>query len=87
MKIAILGSTGFLGKVLLKKALDKGYQVKTLVRNSEKLGDLKDKVEFIQGSMDQTDKLEETVAGTEAVLSTVPPQRNTKEPEKYQTRM
>ena len=33
MKIAILGSTGFLGKVLLEKALNAGYQVSTLVRN------------------------------------------------------
>jgi len=33
MKIAILGSTGFLGKVLLEKALNAGYQVRTLVRN------------------------------------------------------
>jgi putative NADH-flavin reductase len=67
--------------------LDEGYQVKTMVRNPEKLGELKNKVEFIQGSIDQTDKLEETVMGTEAVLSTVPPQRNTREPDKYQMRM
>ena len=39
MKIAILGSTGFVGKVLLEKALENGYQPKTLVRNPEKLSD------------------------------------------------
>jgi uncharacterized protein len=33
MKIAILGSTGFVGQVLLKKALEQGYQIRTLVRN------------------------------------------------------
>ena len=38
MKIAILGSTGFVGKTLLAKALERGYQVKTLVRDPEKLG-------------------------------------------------
>ncbi len=83
MKIAILGSTGFVGKVLLDKALEKGYQVKTLVRNPEKLGMYKERVEFIQGDVFQTDKLEETVRGTEVVFSTVPPEGNTKEPEKY----
>ena len=38
MKIAMLGSTGFLGTVLLEKALNAGYQVRTLVRNPAKLG-------------------------------------------------
>jgi hypothetical protein len=38
MKIAILGSTGFLGKVLLGKALEAGYQVRTLVRDRDPLG-------------------------------------------------
>jgi putative NADH-flavin reductase len=83
MKIAILGSTGFVGKVLLEKALEKGYQVKTLVRNPEKLSMYKKRVEFIQGDVFQTDKLEETVRGTEVVFSTVPPEGKTKEPEKY----
>lgn len=87
MRIAILGSTGLVGRVLLAKALDQGYQIKTLVRNPDKLGEFKDRVEFIQGNIDQVEELGETVSGSEVVLSTVPPQRNTKEPEKYQKRM
>jgi putative NADH-flavin reductase len=88
MKIAILGSTGFLGKVLLKKALDKGYQIKTLVRNPEKLGSFKDRVEFNQGNIFKATDIEETVKGTEAVLSTVgPPQRNPGNPEAYKKAM
>ncbi len=88
MKIAIFGSTGFLGKVLLKKALDEGYQIKTLVRNPEKLGEFKNRVEFIQGSIFKATDIEETVKGTEAVLSTVgPPQRNPGNPEAYKKAM
>jgi putative NADH-flavin reductase len=88
MKIAILGSTGFLGKVLLKKALDKGYQVKTLVRNPEKLGEFKNRVEFIQGNIFNADDIEKTVSETEAVISTVgPPQRNPGNPELYKKAM
>ncbi len=83
MKIAMLGSTGFVGIILLEKALEKGYHVKALVRNPEKLGIFKEKVQFIQGDIFQMDKLEETVSGSGVVLSTVPPQGNTKEPEKY----
>jgi len=88
MKIALLGSTGFLGKVLLKKALDNGYQVKTLVRNPEKLGEFKDTVEFIQGNIFEYNKIEETVKGTDVVISTVgPPQKRPKNPEKYRSAM
>jgi putative NADH-flavin reductase len=83
MKIAILGSTGFVGKILLGKALEKGHQVRTLVRDPEKLGINKDQVGFVSGNASQTDKLEKTVVGTEAVLSTLPPIINTNEPEKY----
>lgn len=83
MKIAILGSTGFVGKVLLARAIEKGYNVRTLVRNPEKLGDYKNKVEFIQGDISQTDKINECLYGVQAVISTVPPESNTKEPAKY----
>jgi putative NADH-flavin reductase len=88
MKIAILGSTGFLGKVLLKKALDDGYQIKTLVRNPEKLDKFKNSVDFIQGDIFEANNIEETVKGTEVVISTVgPPHRNPKNPEKYKRAM
>jgi putative NADH-flavin reductase len=88
MKIAILGSTGFLGKVVLKKALYKGYQIKTLVRSPEKLGEFKDKVEFIQGSVTQAEKLEETVNGAEVVISTVgPPMKKSIDSESYKNAM
>jgi putative NADH-flavin reductase len=83
MKIAILGSTGFVGRVLTEKALGKGFQIKSLVRNPDKLGAHKNKVEFIQGDISQIDKLDECLSGVQAVLSTVPPERNTHDPEKY----
>lgn len=83
MKIAILGSTGFVGRTLLEKALKNGFQIKTLVRNPEKLGAIKNEVEFIQGDISQFEKVEECINGVQAVLSTVPPERDTKDPEKY----
>lgn len=88
MKIAILGSTGFLGKVLLEIALDKGFQIKTLVRNPDKLGEFRDRVVFIQGNIFNADDITKTVSGTEAVISTVgPPQRNPGNPETYKQAM
>lgn len=88
MKIAILGSTGHLGKVLLEMAINKGYQVKTLVRNPEKLGEFRHRVEFIRGDKFNVEDVQRVVCGTEAVLSTVgPPNRNTGNPEIYKKSM
>jgi len=83
MKITILGATGLVGKVLLEKALERKYQINTLVRNTEKLGALKDDITFIEGDVFDIDKLEQAVSGSDIVLSTVPPKMNTKEPKKY----
>jgi putative NADH-flavin reductase len=88
MKIAILGSTGFVGKVLIYKAVAAGYQVKTLARNPEKLEDIRDKVGIIQGSVFEPSAVEATIEGTEAVLSTIgPPPRNPGNPEQYEKAM
>jgi putative NADH-flavin reductase len=82
MKIAILGSTGFVGKELLRQALEKGYQVKTLVRDPKKLGTYKDMVEYVSGDVSQADKLNRTVRGADIVISTLPPAGTKSDPEK-----
>ena len=88
MKIAILGSTGFVGKVLIHKAVAAGYQVKTLARNPEKLKDIRDKVEIIQGSVFEPSAVEATIEGTEVVISTIgPPPRNPGDPIQYEKAM
>jgi putative NADH-flavin reductase len=88
MKVAILGSTGFVGKKLIHKTVAAGYQVKTLVRNPQKLEDIKNKIEIIQGSVFEPSAVEATIEGTEAVLSTIgPPQRNPGNPELYEKAM
>lgn len=88
MKIAILGSTGFVGNILIHKAVAAGYKVKTLVRNPEKLADIRDKVEIIRGNVFEPSAIEETIEGTEAVLSTIgPPPRNPGNPVQYEKAM
>ena len=72
-----LGATGFVGKVLIKKAIDAGYQVKALARNPEKLEEIKNKIEIITGSVFEPLSVEAAIKGVEVVLSTIgPPQRN-----------
>lgn len=88
MKIAIFGSTGFLGKVLLRKALEAGYQVRTLVRDPNRLGGFKDRVEYIEGTVFDTRDISQTVRGTDVVLSTVgPPQKEPVDPQLYEQAM
>lgn len=84
MKITILGSTGFVGKVLIKKAIAAGYQVKTLARNPEKLEEIKDKIEIIKGSVFESSSVEAAIEGAEAVLSTVGPPQTGKPFDPYQ---
>jgi putative NADH-flavin reductase len=88
MKIAIFGSTGFVGKVLINKALTAGYGVKTLVRYPEKLDDIKDRIEIIKGSVFDPLKVEAAIDGTEAVLSAIgPPPGKPCDPKLYEQAM
>ncbi len=88
MKLAILGSTGFVGKVLIKKAIAAGYEVKTLARNPGKLEEYKNKIEIITGNVFESLSVETAIEGAEVVLSTIgPPQRNPGDPEQYEKAM
>ena len=88
MKITILGSTGFVGKVLIKKAIAEGYEVKTLARNPGKLEEIKDKIEIIKGTVFESSSVEAAIEGAEVVLSTIgPPQRNPGDPVQYEKAM
>jgi putative NADH-flavin reductase len=88
MKIALLGSTGFVGKVLMQKALNARYEIKTLVRSPEKLAEYRDRVEYVKGNMFDTTAILAAITGTEAVLSTIgPPQQNPGDPHLYEKAM
>ncbi|HEX2920184.1 MAG TPA: NAD(P)H-binding protein [Bacteroidales bacterium] len=88
MQITILGSTGFLGKVLVEKALERGYEIKTLVRDPEKLGHLKQRVQYLKGNMFNSPDVEAAVEGSEIVISTIAPNKRIPEqPDKYHEAM
>ncbi|MEK6753809.1 MAG: NAD(P)H-binding protein [Chloroflexota bacterium] len=78
MKLAILGSTGFVGTILIQKALAQGHQLKVLARSPEKLGGMKDKVEVVTGDMFDPAALESLVQGVDAVISVAGPPMNGK---------
>jgi putative NADH-flavin reductase len=69
MQITILGSTGQVGKAVLNQALKAGYQVNVLVRDPEKLADLKEKVQVVKGNLLDEAAVEKALAGSTAVIN------------------
>jgi nucleoside-diphosphate-sugar epimerase len=75
MKVTLLGSTGFVGKILLGKLLDAGHDVKVLVRNTSKLGDLAGRVTVVEGNFFRGEDIDAAIEEAEAVMSTIGPSR------------
>jgi putative NADH-flavin reductase len=69
MQITILGASGQVGKSVVNEALKSGYQVKVLVRNPDKLGELKEKVEIIKGDLTDALSVEKAFTGSSAVIN------------------
>jgi putative NADH-flavin reductase len=67
MKIAVFGATGGTGREIVTQALDAGHEVTVLVRDSSKLSVDNDKLYLVIGDVLNPEKVEETLAGSEAV--------------------
>ncbi|MEO6348319.1 MAG: NAD(P)H-binding protein [Aquaticitalea sp.] len=80
MQITILGSTGQVGKAVLIKALNSGYQVKVLVRTPEKLDALKEKVEIVKGDLLDALSVEKALYGSKVVINAA---GGVKEPDQF----
>ncbi|WP_420630613.1 NAD(P)-dependent oxidoreductase [Candidatus Leptofilum sp.] len=67
MKLAIFGATGGTGQEIVKQALDAGHEVTVLVRDPAKLHVKHDKLYLVIGDVLNLEKVEEALAGSEAV--------------------
>ena len=67
MKILLLGSSGRTGRLVLKEAIQKGYQVNCLVRDAPKKIN-HDNLRFIEGLPNNDKDLEEAIVGCEKVI-------------------
>jgi putative NADH-flavin reductase len=72
-QIAVFGASGRTGKLFTELALNKGYQVKALVRDPSKLDLRHSNLEVIQGDIADPTTVEETIRGTEAVINLAGP--------------
>lgn len=65
----MFGASGQTGQQFLQQALAKGYRIKALVRNPDKISQQSDQLELITGDVLNAADVEKTVAGTDVVVS------------------
>lgn len=71
MKIALFGSTGVAGKVVLQKALARGDEVTVLMRSKAKAASLPANVRVVVGDARDAVAVSETLQGVDAVIQTL----------------
>ncbi|MDA1884860.1 SDR family oxidoreductase [Bacillus cereus group sp. BY105LC] len=75
-KIAILGANGKAGKILVNEALEKGYQVKILTRNSTNTEKINGNIETIIGDARNFSTIQDLLQGCSAVINAVGQPKN-----------
>lgn len=70
MKVTILGATGKTGRHIVEQALnERGYEVVAFVRDPAKLDIQHESLHVVQGDLTDVARVEEAVAGSDAVIS------------------
>jgi nucleoside-diphosphate-sugar epimerase len=76
MKVTIFGATGKTGQLVVEKALQAGHSVKAFARTPSKLGISHPDLEVVQGAVLERERVNEAVAGADAVISVLGPVNN-----------
>jgi putative NADH-flavin reductase len=69
MRLAIFGATGGTGLELTRQALERGHQVRVLVRNPSRMPLVNQNMRIVLGNVLEHESVTKTVLGTDAVLS------------------
>lgn len=74
MKVAVFGGTGNIGRLVVDQLLERGDSVTMLVRDPAKVKQLaSDHLRVVTGGLDDPTAIEETIAGSDAVISALGP--------------
>ncbi|MDT0321937.1 NAD(P)-dependent oxidoreductase [Streptomyces millisiae] len=73
MRVTVFGGTGAIGRLVVQRLLDDGYQVTALVRTPAKLALTHPRLTVITGQLSDAAAVGEAVAGADAVISALGP--------------
>lgn len=76
MRLAVFGGTGKTGRLLVEKALAAGHDVTVLARTPSRLELRHDHLQVVQGDALDPDKVEQVVAGADAIVSLLGPSKD-----------
>ncbi len=79
-QVTVLGATGQVGRVVLREALRAGYRVRVLARSPNKLGEIPEGVDVVEGDLLDASAVGSALQGSHAVLSAA---GGVKEPDQY----
>ena len=65
MRLAVTGGTGFVGRRLIDRAVERGHEIQALTRRPQ---DSRPGIEWIEGSLEDRDTLESLVTESDAVI-------------------
>lgn len=71
MKIAVFGASGGIGRFIIQRALNQGYEVNAYVRNSSKLNITHKNLSIFQGQLYEYDKIKQVIKECDAVISAI----------------
>lgn len=70
-KIAVLGGGGRTGKYLVNQLINKGFQLKVLLRHPEEFQIQSQQIEIVKGDATHRESIRQLVEGCEAIISVV----------------
>src|SRR5437588_347772 len=73
MKIALIGATGFVGKAVLKEALDRGHNVTAIARDTSKITIVNKNLELKEADVYNSKALASILKGHDAIISAFNP--------------
>lgn len=73
MRITVFGATGHVGSLFVEEALKAGHEIVAYVRNPKKMRIQNAKLFFVQGDLENAEKIDEAIKGADAVVSVVGP--------------
>jgi putative NADH-flavin reductase len=70
-RIAVVGGNGKAGRFVVQKALEKGYAVRMLVRNPQRVTISDERVEVIKGNAEDISSIQALLEGCDALINTL----------------